>query len=190
MGEEAPSPSLAVQALDKGFATEHVDRLYELVKLIPGVHYEPEDVLATTKPDGRIMHAKWQHSYVIVDDQTPVGLVMGYERKAEANALYPSNSLYISELAVDPAYQHHGYARELLARQLKDTLNRGFAELDGAIRFSVQTNSAEWNEPVRELYKSFSFQITGHKQYPNRTDVVMQADVQGVTAAMTDGSIG
>ena len=190
MGETDPTLPPAVQALDKEFATEHLSRLYELVKLIPGVHYEPEDLLATAKPDGRIMHAKWQHSYVIVDDQTPVGFIMGYEREAETNDLYPSNSLYISELAVDPAYQHHGYARKLLARQLKDTLHRGFAELDGAVRFSVQTNSVDWNEPVRQLYQSFGFQAVGRKQYPNRTDVVMRADAATVTAALADSVIG
>jgi ribosomal protein S18 acetylase RimI-like enzyme len=168
-------------------AAAHVDELYRLVSLIPEVPYDPQDLLATSKPDGRVMHAKWQHTYGVFSQGALVGFVMGYEREAEANSNYPVNSLYISELAIDPAYRGLGYARRLLRRQFQDVLSDGFHVLEGPVVFSLQTNSAEWNESVRQLYHSFGFQDVGEKQYPNRRDVVMRASADEVEQALYEG---
>lgn len=140
----------------------------------------PNDLLAEEKPDGRVMHAKWDHTYEITDDGKVVGFIMGYERKAEPNSYYPENTVYLSELAVDPNYQHQGYAHKLINKFLSDAIHQGFSELEGEVNFSVQTNSAAWNEPVRRLYEQFGFHEIGKKEYDNRTDIVMKASFDEV----------
>lgn len=165
---------IAIRPLDQDFAKKHLARLYELLQLIPDVRYRPEDLLAVVKPDGRDMHAKWQHSFAALDGDKLVGFVMAFERAAEANEWYPTNSLYISELAVDPAYQRHGVGHHLVTTLLEQVKVQGWRELTGPVVFSTQTNAADWNAPVRDFYESFGFQVIGQKQYDNRTDLVFR----------------
>jgi ribosomal protein S18 acetylase RimI-like enzyme len=163
------------QPINADFVTSHLDEFYELVKLIPEVTYTKEDLLAEAKADGRILHAKWQHSYALTEGDKVVGFVMGYEREAEDNINYPKSTLYISELAVAPEHQGQGYGRKLLGHLLNDAIQHGFIELTGPLNFTVQTNAADWNGPVRTLYKSLGFSEVGYKRYENRSDVVMKA---------------
>lgn len=168
------------QSMNAEFASQHIDELYGLVQLIPEVSYTRDDLLAEAKADGRILHAKWQHSYAIAEGDKMVGIVMGYEREPDHTANYPENTLYISELAVDPEYQGRGFGRALLSKFLADALEKGFTKLSGPLSFTVQTNTAAWNEPVRSLYESFGFEAIGQKDYGNRIDVVMRASPDAI----------
>ena len=164
-------PRLQVQPLTREYAHKHQARLSELANLIPEVSITPEDILAECKPDGRDTSSKWDYSYALQADDQVVGFVMGYIRAAEGNQQYPVESLYMSELAVDPGYQGQGLARQLIGHYMEQALRSGTKE------FTLQTNAAEWNAPVRHLYESCGFVVDGHKQYPNRQDVIMRLHV-------------
>jgi hypothetical protein len=71
-------------------------------------------------------------------------------------------------------------ARSLLRQFLEKNNALGFQSLKGEVNYSLQTNSAEWNIHVIELYKSFGFKQRATKQYPNRTDVILGADLNGL----------
>lgn len=176
MNEFVHSPD-SIRRLNPEFVNEHIDEFVSLANLIPKVEYTSEEILADVKPDGRKLRAKWNHSYAsIAEDGTIVGFVMAYEREAENNLNYPSNTLYISELAVRPEFQGQGHAKKLIKKLISDTEQAGgFFELKGPLNFSLQTNSAEWNKPIRDFYALFGFEVVGQKQYANRTDVVMRS---------------
>ncbi len=116
---------------------------------------------------------KWQHSLMVLDDGKPVAFIMGYERQGEGTEQYPSNTLYISELAVAQTHQRQGIATSLLRQFLEHNNKLGFQSLDGDLNYSLQTNSAKWNNHVVELYKSFGFKQRAFKNYDNRVDVVL-----------------
>ncbi len=183
---------LHLRPLTREFAEIEADRLAELAALIPGVDYTTDDILAESKSDGRVLAGKWDHSFVLCDNDRPVGLVMGYERAAEENDQYPKPTLYMSELAVDPEYRGGGCATVLVRAFLARALNDGaLKHLDNAeLAYSLQTNEAEWNESVRRLYERFGFIVSGRKQYPNRADVIMQAAAIDVSNALERGSSG
>jgi len=160
----------AVYQLDKETMSVHVDTVALLADQIPMVRYTKEDMLAESKP-GREFYGKWEHSLVVFDQDKPVAIIIGYEREKENNDQYPENSIYISELAVNKNYLRQGIAKKLLKLLLN--FNTSFLYLDGKLSFSIQTNSADWNQHVIDLYKSFGFKQTSQKQYDNRTDVVL-----------------
>lgn len=159
--------------LTKEFAEQHATELARLADLIPMVTYTEEEILADFKGD-RVFYGKWEHSLVIVDGEKPIGLIIGYERKAEENEQYPVNTMYISELAVHEDYQGKGLGRRLLREFIERNTEVGMLYLSGRPCFCVQTNSASWNTPVISLYESFGFGIRAKKVYDNRVDVVMR----------------
>jgi GNAT superfamily N-acetyltransferase len=157
--------------LAKEVAMLNATKLTKLVDSIPLVDYTEADVLADSKP-GRSFLGKWEHSLVVFDSEEPVAVIMGYEREAENNDLYPANCLYISELAVAANYQRQGLAGKLVAIFLD--YNKALNYLSGPLVYAIQTNSADWNQHVIRLYKSFGFEQVGTKVYENRTDVVLR----------------
>jgi ribosomal protein S18 acetylase RimI-like enzyme len=156
--------------LDKNTAVVNAKVLAQLADSIPLVEYSEDDILADSKP-GRIFHGKWEHSLAAFHQEKPIAVIIGYEREKEENDLYPENSIYISELAVDNQYRKQGLARELLYQFLSQ--HKSFLHLQGKLRYSIQTNSDEWNKYVIDLYKAFGFKQVGTKAYDNRTDVVL-----------------
>lgn len=160
-----------IYQLDKKTAFAHAKTIARLADLIPLVRYTEKEILAESKP-GRTFHGKWEHSLIVFDQDNPIAIIISYERKKEGNDQYPENSIYISELAVDENYRRQGLARELI-KQFLD-FNKSFLHLDGNLLFSIQTNSADWNQHVVNLYKSFGFEQVGTKEYDNRTDVVLK----------------
>lgn len=161
-----------VRLLDQSLIHKTVNQLALLGNQIPQVTYTAADLLADRKGD-RVLHGKWDHSLALMDDDVPIGFVMSYERAAEDNDMHPDNTLYISELAIDEAHQRQGLARKLLDSFFTFNNDRRFLYLDGQLNYSLQTNSAEWNKHVRELYESFGFRQRATKSYDNRTDIVM-----------------
>jgi ribosomal protein S18 acetylase RimI-like enzyme len=153
-------------------AVQHIDTLTQLANLIPEVSYTSEEILSDTK-GSRSLHNKWQHSLLLMDEDMPVGFIMAYEREAEDDQQYPANTLYISELAVAETHQGQGFAKKLLRSFFEKNYATGFITLDGDLNYSLQTNSAEWNSPVVDLYKSFGFVERAIKTYPNRADIIL-----------------
>lgn len=174
-------PVVRVEHLSLELAERYINRLVELANHIPEVTYVADELLAESKPDGRIMKNKWQHSYILFEDEEVVGFIMGYERTADGTLQYPVDSLYMSELVIDESKRGRGYARVLIARYLSDAV-------DAARQFTLQTNAAAWNEPVQKLYESFGFRVDGEKLYDNRSDVIMRATAADVKIALSDRS--
>ena len=162
--------------LSRELALQYIDGLAALANQIPSVSYQPHDLLTEQKEE-RQLYNKWDHSLILLEDDRPIGFIMGYERQAENNEQYPKNSLYISELAVLESHQNQGIGRSLLGQFLFMNNTAGFLTLDGALHYSVQTNSARWNRHVRELYESFGFKKRATKDYANRTDIVLSVCV-------------
>lgn len=163
-----------LKLLDGKTAKQYVEVLVELVDQIPLVPYTQEDILAESKGENeRVFYGKWEHSLVLFDKDKPIAVVIAYERKAENNDQYPKNTIYLSELAVNKEYQGQGIARKMLEIFFEMNSLIGLLHLDGETNFSIQTNSADWNAHVQNLYKSFGFVQRAEKIYPNRTDIVL-----------------
>lgn len=160
-----------IYQLNKETATCYIDSIVQLVNYIPMKEYTREEVLSESSPE-RQFFGKWLHSLMAFDTGKPVGVLIAYERKAESHPSYRENSLYISELAVDKQYRRKGIARGLLKAFFQHSSR--FVYLEGSPVYTIQTNSAEWNEPVQNLYKSFGYEPVGTKKYENRTDVIMK----------------
>lgn len=175
MTELAPNPPYSAIPLTRELAEANATQLASLASQIPQVEYSAEDILAEQKGDRELLN-KWQHSLVVIEGNKPIALVMGYERRAEGNSQYPKNTLYISELAVAETHQHQGIARSLLHKFFELNNAIGFQTLNGSLNYSIQTNSAEWNQHVVELYESFGFERRATKEYPDRTDIVLGVD--------------
>lgn len=163
-------------ALTRDLAQQYITDLTRLANQIPQVEYTEEDILAEQKGNRALLN-KWQHSLVIMDANKPIAFIIGYERKAEGNEQYPIDTLYISELSVAENYQNRGVARSLLRAFFEQNNTLGFRSLSGRLNYSLQTNAADWNKYVIDLYKSFGFKQRSTKQYPNRTDVILGANV-------------
>ena len=154
----------------------HAEELALLASQIPQVEYSAaEGILSEQKGDRELLN-KWQHGLIIMVGGKPIAFVMGYERRSEGTSQYTNDTLYISELAVADAHQHQGIARSLLRQFFELNNVVGFKTLGGELNYSIQTNSAEWNTHVIDLYKSFGFKQRATKEYPNRTDVVLGVD--------------
>lgn len=179
-----PLKNLEIRPLSAPSARENKAELFGLFQLIPGVNYRPQDVTATKKDDGRVLHAKWKHSHAAFVDELPVGVLMAYEREAEGSEIYPENTLYLSELAVTKNYRGQGIAKLLLAQVIGQAVERGnFHKLRGPLNFSLQTAAVLANERAQRLYRSFGFKDVGYKDYDNRSDVVMRATPEEIIAA-------
>ena len=145
-----------VGLLERTTTLKYISELVEIIDQIPLVNYTEKEVLAETKED-RKFNKKWEHSLIVFDREKPIAVIIGYERESEGNEPYPENTIYISELAVKKDYQKRGIGKKLIRIFLDYNIQRGFLILNGRINFSVQTNSAERNKHVKELYKSFGF---------------------------------
>jgi len=156
--------------LSRDIAKKYAKDIARLVNTIPLVQYSEKEVLAEAKED-REFYSKWKHSLVVFDDKKPIGVIIGYERKSEDNNQYSLNSLYISELAISEQLRNKGIARQLIKLFLDN--NKKFFTLDGDVVYSIQTNSADWNQHVIKLYESFGFKKIAEKQYENRKDVIL-----------------
>ncbi len=180
LGIVLKNTDISVHALSEPEARQHSSRLVELANLIPKVGYSADGLLQDRRSDGREMKNRWHHTYVLTENDEIVGMIIGYERAAEENDQYPTLSLYMSELAVDSEKRKQGYATMLIKRYLTDAARAGIEN------YTLQTNAAEWNEPVRKFYERFGFRVDGTKTYQNRTDVIMRASKQVIERALNE----
>ncbi|OEU67930.1 MAG: hypothetical protein BA863_18225 [Desulfovibrio sp. S3730MH75] len=164
-----------ISLLDEESAKRNADEIAKLADSIPLVTYSTVDVLASNQ-GGRRFIDKWLFSHWIKHNDTPVGMIIGYYRKADGGPNYPSDSVYISELAIAKTHQQRGLAKALITTFLVNARkHQRIRSLKGQLRFTVQTNSAVWNQHVQKLYESFGFQKRRIKKYDNRTDWIMEA---------------
>jgi len=101
-----------IQKLTKELATKYSKQIVALLK-IPKVTRTEKDLLAETKGT-RKLNAKFKHSLIVFDAGKPIAVLLAYERESERNDQYPSNSIYIDELAVHKDYQRQGIAKQLI----------------------------------------------------------------------------
>ena len=162
-----------IKQLTKELAQQFADDIVAALDQIPLTEkHSVEKVLADTKGE-RVLHAKWEHSLIAVDEQnTFAGVVIGYEREKEDNDQYPENSIYLNDVAVSANFQKRGLGKFLVNEWLKFNKEVGYKKLDGFLCFTVQTNKAEWNSHVQKLYESVGFHKRAEKMYDNRTDNV------------------
>jgi ribosomal protein S18 acetylase RimI-like enzyme len=81
-------------------------------------------------------------------------------------------------MATHDKYAGRGIGSRLLRHFIKIETERGFYELSVPKKLiSVQTNSAPENDRVIIWYNSFSFYVSGHKVYANRTDLILNKDI-------------
>jgi ribosomal protein S18 acetylase RimI-like enzyme len=156
----------------KKLAEKYQENICKALDQIPQVQPHTLEDLLMEKKGNRVLHKKFEHSFILLDDDKFVGIAIGYERDREENEQYPFNSIYMNDLAVAEEYQKKGIGKLLVKEWLERNSGVGFLALDGELRFSVQTNSAEWNRHVQNLYESFGFTKIAEKQYENRADNV------------------
>ena len=166
-----------VTPLTPSLVRKYTTDICESLDQIPGVDPHTEKQLLQEQSGDRVLYKKWDHSFILLDGEKFVGIIIGYERKAEANDQYPHNSIYLSDLAVSKDYQRRGIGKSLVEVWLNKNKMVGFLELNGQLRFSVQTNLADWNQHVQNLYESFGFEKIAEKAYGNRTDNVYLLEV-------------
>ncbi len=164
---------IIVSLLDKETAQKNIKRLVDLFRQIPCVDYYEEDVIAESK-GMRFFHAKWKHSLVAFENNEPIAVLVAYEREPEESSPYSIATLYISELSVITTRQRQGIAGKLLDTAISYNNSVGFLVLSGNFNYSLQTNSAEFNKHVVNLYASKGFNVIGYKEYNNRKDVIMR----------------
>jgi GNAT superfamily N-acetyltransferase len=171
------------------FVKQYVYFIFFIVILnqIPLVTYTEKELLEEVKED-RLYHSKWKYSLVVFDKDldknvagtddhdnsaVPIAVVLGYEREAEGNEQYPVDTICLSGLGVAAEYQRHGIGKKLVSLFLDRGNKLGFLHLSGKMNFTVQTDIAEGNKHVRELYESFGFTERATKEYDLRVDVVL-----------------
>ena len=74
-------------------------------------------------------------------------------------------------------FQGKGLGKFILQIWIDQCKEKGFLELNGKLRLSVQTNKEDWNRHVQKLYESFGFKKISEKQYGNRSDNVYSLDL-------------
>lgn len=162
-----------IYQLTKELAEKYAADIIEALDQIPEVDkHSKEQLLSDTKGE-RLLYSKWQHSIIALSEEDKfAGVVIGYERKNEANEQYPVNSIYLNDFAVAKDFQKQGLGKILVEIWLTYNSELGFIDLSGPLFFSVQTNSAEWNRHVQRLYEGYGFQKISRKKYENREDNV------------------
>jgi ribosomal protein S18 acetylase RimI-like enzyme len=161
----------AIYPLTRQIAARHVEAVLHFLNDIPMKTYTWEEVLAESRPD-RKYYGKWDHSLIAFDRHKPIAVLIAYERETEAHPCYRDNSIYISELAVDKSYRRKGIAKQML--DLFFRRSSRFLHLEGEPVYTIQTNAAAWNEPVKKLYEACGYKTVGTKKYPDRNDVIMK----------------
>lgn len=163
----------SVCLLTKEVAKQFQKEITSIWNLIPLSNHGVNDILKE-KNDGQSYLGKWKHSLLLlnVSKTEVIGFIVGYERKAEDNNHYPTNSLHLKSLSISKHHQQKGLGKKLVRIWLDYTKQVGFIYLKGRLEFSTQTNSATWNVHVQKFYESFGFKKTGIMHFENKTDFI------------------
>lgn len=173
MNRIASNSEFILKSLSRELADQYADAICNALDQIPLTEKHTKEKLLADKKGERILHAKWEHSLIAFDKNSNfAGIIIGYERSSEENDQYPSNSIYLNDIAVSKNFQRKGLGKFLIKEWIRFNKEVGYKELDGSIRFSVQTNKEEWNTHVQQLYKSVGFRKNAEKKYDNRIDNV------------------
>ena len=74
-----------IEVLSKKFCESNIEKILDILKLIPNSNYKREDILAENKEE-RVLYGKWEYSLVILNDKDIVGILIGYEREKEKDS--------------------------------------------------------------------------------------------------------
>lgn len=162
-----------IEVLSKRICESNIEKILDMLKLIPNSNYKREDILAENKEE-RVLYGKWEYSLVILNDKDIVGILIGYEREKEKSELYRENCFYINEIAISKKYKGQGLGKMLLETFIERV--KKFKYLSGKIKIRIQTTNSIENRKVISLYESVGFKKIGVKQYPNKEDVVMEIE--------------
>lgn len=170
--------SFKIHQLTRTLAEKYLEDIISALDLIPEVDPHTQDDVLFENSRGRILHAKWDHSLVALTEHDAfAGIIIGYERESEENEQYPSHCVYISGLAVCKNFQGKGLGKFILQTWIDQCKEKGFLELNGKLRLTVQTNKEDWNRHVKKLYESFGFKKIAEKKYGNRIDNVYSLEL-------------
>lgn len=161
-----------IYALNEDLIKHYSKDICDSLDQIPLVEKHTQERLFMMQKGERKLHKKWEHSLIALYNNEYAGIIVGYERESENNVQYPRDSIYLNDLAVHTKFQNKGLGRFLVDCWLKHNKGVGFLTLTGTLVFSVQTNTADWNKHVQNLYTSFGFHKIAEKIYENRTDNV------------------
>jgi ribosomal protein S18 acetylase RimI-like enzyme len=100
---------------------------------------------------GYLDHARHDGDYRLVVAKDPDGKVAGFVM-TDFNS-FTDNSIYVSQLAVDPDYQGHGIGRELMKKAEGLALKHGYNKVALHVRKD--------NEKAIALYKSLGYKKVG-----------------------------
>lgn len=163
--------------LTRELADEYKYQITDLWNLIPLSQHGVDDILQE-ESKGSIYFHKWDHSLLVLtkDSATVVAFIVGYERPGIAGTPYERDSIHLKSISVSQEFQKQGIGKLLLKLWLKFNREQGYKKLTGSLLFSVQTNSAEWNQRVNDFYQAAGFTFVGSKEYPNKIDNVYYLD--------------
>jgi ribosomal protein S18 acetylase RimI-like enzyme len=157
-----------VRTLTRSLARDKADELLRIHNIIPHVHWDTADLLADTSPKGEHYADKWKLSFVVLDGDKAVGLLVAYARKPSSK--HPVESIYVHRLAVDPEYQGSGIG----SRFLRAALDYYYRELPQVMTYTVQTNDEASNGNVIRFYEAAGFQRYMPVRYPEKLDVLLK----------------
>lgn len=162
-----------VYLLNKNVAEKYKEQITIIWNLIPLSNHAVNDILKEESESGKY-NGKWIHSLIVLDLEKKhvIAFIVGYEREGGKEEAYPKDSMHLKSISVHNAYQNQGIGRKLVKLWLDYNKKSGFNFLKGDLIFSVQTNSADWNNHVQRFYESFGFKKTATKKYENKLDNV------------------
>jgi ribosomal protein S18 acetylase RimI-like enzyme len=161
---DSRADAIRIERLDRSTASANSNRIAELLNRIPLLDYAADDVVAEVSHRGKPYGHKWHHSLFANADNEIVAVLIAYEKQVDP-PYYPERSSYLSEIAVDPAWEGLGIARRLTEQWLDETSDIG--------PHSLQTNSSESNATVIAFYERLGFRKVSEKTYDNRVDLIM-----------------
>ncbi|HET6746868.1 MAG TPA: GNAT family N-acetyltransferase [Candidatus Saccharimonadales bacterium] len=179
--------NIVLKQLSREYAEENAERLAVIASEIPGTSWTSEMVMAEEVPGESKqvpLLGKWRHSLVMEESEVPIALAIGYEVRNKDEI---SQALHLGALACDRAYKGRKLGEHLLARFLKNAIERGYVALsDTTMTFSLQTGADPENVSVRHLYEKYGFVADHEIVKPDGVkNVVMIARQDDVERAVT-----
>lgn len=173
-----------LQPLGATMAFQYKDALVPLLGRVDPEIATQEYLLAARKPNGTPLYAKWHHSAILHREQTPIGVMIGYERPAtHGDPLYENAELHLGILAVAETEEGHGFATRMVRSFTDHAIHEGrFRAISGAIEYIGLTVPDE-NENASRLYKGFGLTVVGSEIRSGTLMNIMRAPIQDIVAS-------